>query len=346
MTREVAIGNTAIGAGNRIAVQSMLNRPSSDIEGNVLQAIQLEKAGCDINRVSIPDEKAVALIGAIKEKSAIPLVADIHFDYRLAIKSAEAGVDKIRFNPGNIGSEKNAKMVVDCCRAHGIPIRVGVNSGSLEKALLAKYGGVTSEALCESALRHVRLIEDCGYDKIVISMKSTDIRTMVGAYRLAAGLCDYPLHLGVTEAGTRESGTIKSAIGIGALLLEGIGDTIRVSLTDEPVNEITAGKTILKALDLAEGVRVISCPTCGRTDIDVIAIAKEIECATSHIKQTLSVAVMGCVVNGPGEASRADIGIAGGRDSAVLFKSGEVLRVIKSNYAEELLKEIEVICGE
>ncbi|MCL2538718.1 MAG: flavodoxin-dependent (E)-4-hydroxy-3-methylbut-2-enyl-diphosphate synthase, partial [Oscillospiraceae bacterium] len=231
MTREVRIGNIVIGGDNRIAVQSMLNLPPDDVEGNVAQAIRLQQAGCDINRVAVPDFGAVGLIGAIKDATSIPIVADIHFDYRLAIKSVEAGADKIRFNPGNIGGDEKAKQVIDCCRAHGVPIRVGVNSGSPEKELLRKYGGVTSEALFESAERHVRLIEDCGYDRIVISMKASDVKVMVGAYRLMADKYDYPLHLGVTEAGTIKSGTVKSAIGIGALLVDGIGDTIRVSLT-------------------------------------------------------------------------------------------------------------------
>lgn len=341
MTRKVKIGNITIGGGEPIAIQSMLNCHNSDIEGNVAQSIRLEEAGCDVNRVSIPNEAAVALIPAIKAATTMPLVADIHFDYRLAIKSVEAGVDKIRFNPGNIGSDDKAKMVVDCCKAHDIPIRVGVNSGSVEKELLKKYDGPTGEALFESAMRHVRLIEENSYHNIVISMKSSDVRTMTEAYRKAAMNCDYPLHLGVTEAGTREMGTVKSAIGIGSLLLDGIGDTIRVSLTDDPVEEIKAGRQILKAIDLYDGVQVISCPTCGRTEIGIIEIANEVEERAKGIKKNLKVAVMGCVVNGPGEASHADLGIAGGKDSAVLFKNGEVIRKITSNYADELLKEIE-----
>ncbi len=341
MTREVKIGNIVIGGGHPIAVQSMLNRHYSDIEGNVEQSIELENAGCDINRVSIPNDEALKLIPAIKAVTKMPLVADIHFDYRLALKSVEAGIDKIRFNPGNIGSDEKARMVVDCCKSHGIPIRVGVNSGSLEKELLKKYGGPTGEALYESAMRHVRLIEDTGYNNIVISMKSSDVRTVVEAYRKAHENCDYPLHVGVTEAGTRESGTIKSAVGIGALLLDGIGDTIRVSLTDRPAEEIIAARAILKAVGITDGIEVISCPTCGRTEIDIISIANEVEQRTSHMKKKLKVAVMGCVVNGPGEASHADLGIAGGKDVAVLFKKGELVRKISGDYASELIKEIE-----
>ena len=341
MTREVKIGNIAIGGTNRIAIQSMLSRPARDIEGNVYQAVQLEEAGCDINRVSVPNEEAVQLIPLIKDATTIPLVADIHFDYRLAIKSVEAGVDKIRFNPGNIGSFDNARRVVDCCKQHMIPIRVGVNAGSLEKDILERYKQPTPEALVESAMRHVKLIEDCSYDRIVISIKSSDIRVMIEAYRMLSHSCDYPLHLGVTEAGTKEIGTIKSAIGIGTLLLEGIGDTFRVSLTDDPIAEIAAAKSILKSLDMTDEVQVISCPTCGRTEIDIVSIAKEVEQRTKHIEKKIKVAVMGCVVNGPGEASSADIGIAGGKDSALLFKKGKPIRKITADYVDEIVKEVE-----
>ena len=341
MAKEVKIGSIAIGGENRIAIQSMLNFPSSDVEGNVIQAIQLEQAGCDINRVSVPDFEAVKLISAVKNKTSIPLVADIHFNYRLAIKSVEAGADKIRFNPGNIGNDNKARMVVDCCRAHGVPIRIGVNSGSLEKELLRKHSGITSKALFESAVRNIRLIEANGYDKIVVSLKSSDVQVMVKAYRMLAEKYDYPLHLGVTEAGTKKSGTVKSAIGIGSLLLDGIGATIRVSLTEDPIEEVSAARDILKALGLTEAVEIISCPTCGRTDIDIITIAKDIEKRTSHIRKKIKVAVMGCVVNGPGEASQADVGIAGGKDGAVLFKKGKKIRRLKSGFADALIKEIE-----
>ena len=340
MTRAIKIGNVTIGSGNPVAIQSMLNRRADDIEGNVSQAVRLQQAGCDINRVAIPDENALVLIPEIKAATNIPLVADIHFDYRLAIKSVEKGADKIRFNPGNIGNDKKVKAVVDCCRERDIPIRVGVNSGSVEKDLLTKHGSPKAAALVESAMRHVRLIESYGYNNIVISIKSSTVQTMVESYRLVAGLCDYPLHLGVTEAGTKEIGTVKSAIGIGSLLLDGIGDTIRVSLTDDPVCEITAAKVILKSLGMQRGVQVISCPTCGRTDIDIISIAREVENATSDIDKHIKIAVMGCVVNGPGEAKEADIGIAGGKNSAVIFKNGKVLRRITGNYVEELLNEI------
>lgn len=342
MTSEVKIAGTTIGGKNRIAIQSMLNIPYTDIEENIKQAVMLEQAGCDINRVAVPNEQALKLIPEIKKATTIPLVADIHFDYSLAIKSVEAGVDKIRFNPGNIGSDDKARMVIDCCKQHKVPIRVGVNGGSLDKELLKKYKGITSEAIFESAMHHVRLIEEFGYDQIVISMKSSDVRIMVGAYRLAAASCNYPLHLGVTEAGTLSFGTVKSAIGIGSLLLDGIGDTIRVSLTGDPVHEIPAAKQILKALGLIDEVTVISCPTCGRTSIDIISIAKEVEEKTKHIGKKMTVAVMGCVVNGPGEAADADLGIAGGNDSAILFMRGKPLRKITENYTEEILKEVEL----
>lgn len=340
MTKEVKIGNISIGSGNKVAIQSMLNKKPSDIDGNIEQAVNLEKAGCEINRVAIPNEAAIKLIPLIKKATIIPLVADIHFDYRLAIKSVEAGVDKIRFNPGNIGDDNKAKKVIDCCKAHSIPIRVGVNSGSLDKNILKKYNGITYDALVESAMHHVRLIEDLGYDKIVISLKSSNLHTMTKAYRRISKITDYPLHLGVTEAGTLETGSLKSAIGIGSLLLDGIGDTIRVSLTDDPIREIEAAKTILKLLDMDDGVTVISCPTCGRTSIDILSIAKEVEERTKDIKKRLKVAVMGCVVNGPGEAGDADLGIAGGVDSAVLFINGKIVRKITENYADELVKVV------
>ena len=343
MTKQVKIGNITIGAGARVAVQSMLCAHNSDVAGNVEQAVRLEKAGCDIIRAAIPNMEAVRLIPAIKEAVSIPLVADIHFDYKLALESVAAGVDKVRINPGNIGDDSHVKAVVDACREKGVPIRVGVNSGSVEKNILAKYGGPTAEALVESGFYHISLIEKYDYDNVVLSLKASDLRTMIAAYRLAAARCDHPLHLGVTEAGTYKTGVLKSAVGIGSLLVDGIGDTIRVSLTDDPVREVEAARDILKAVDLGGGIRIVSCPTCGRTEIDLISIAKEVEQRTAHIEAPLKVAVMGCVVNGPGEASEADVGIAGGKDCAVLFKKGEVIRKLTGDIASQLVAEIEAM---
>ncbi len=341
MTKLVKIGDRQIGGGSPVLVQSMLNAHNADVQGNVAQAVALERAGCDILRAAIPSREAVRLIPAIKEAVSIPLVADIHFDYRLALESVAAGVDKVRINPGNIGDDGHVREVVTACRAKGVPIRVGVNSGSVEKQILARFGGPTAEALVESAFYHTRLIEKFDYDQIVISMKSSDLRTMIAAYRLAHERCDYPLHLGVTEAGTYRMGLVKSAIGIGSLLCDGIGDTLRVSLTDDPVREIEAGRDILRAAGLGQGVTIVSCPTCGRTEIDLVSIAKEIEDRTRHIQKNLKVAVMGCVVNGPGEAAEADIGIAGGRDCAILFKKGRPVRKLTGDIAAQLLEEIE-----
>ena len=341
MTKKVKIGNITIGGGEKIAVQSMLCVHHSDIEGNVMQAKTLERTGCDIIRAAIPDMSAVRLIPAIKEAVKMPLVADIHFDYRLALESIAAGVDKVRINPGNIGDDSRVKQVVDACRVRNIPIRVGVNSGSVEKPLLAKYDGPTPEALVESARRHVELIEKNDYDNIVISLKASNPKTMLDAYRLAAESFNYPLHLGVTEAGTYEQGLIKSAVGIGSLLCDGIGDTIRVSLTDDPVREIEAAHAILRAIGMkGSGVTVISCPTCGRTEIDLIPIAKEIEEKVKDIHKDIKVAIMGCTVNGPGEAAEADIGIAGGKDCAMLFKKGKTVRRLEGDIAAQLLEEI------
>ncbi|MBR4622281.1 MAG: flavodoxin-dependent (E)-4-hydroxy-3-methylbut-2-enyl-diphosphate synthase [Ruminococcus sp.] len=340
-TRQVRVGDCVLGGGH-IYIQSMLNVPASDIEGSVEQALRLEKAGCEIIRAAIPDKEAVRLIPALKEKISVPLVADIHFDYRLAVASAEAGIDKIRINPGNIGSIDKVKEVVKACRSRNIPIRIGVNGGSLEKELLAKYGRPTPEALVESAMGHVRILENCDFDDIVISIKSSDVPTMISAYRLLAQQCDYPLHLGVTEAGTQRMGIIKSAVGIGSLLCDGIGDTIRVSLTDDPVNEIYAAKDILKAIGKGRGVRLVSCPTCGRTKIDLISLAKKVEEAVRDIDKDITVAVMGCVVNGIGESGNADIGIAGGDGCAVLFSRGERLRKVSEEEAlPALLEEID-----
>ncbi|MCM1226643.1 MAG: flavodoxin-dependent (E)-4-hydroxy-3-methylbut-2-enyl-diphosphate synthase [Clostridium sp.] len=339
--KKVRVGNCVLD-GEKIYIQSMLNVRSDDIEGSVRQAVELEKAGCDIVRAAIPDMDAVKLIPAIKEKVNIPLVADIHYDYRLAVAAAEAGVDKIRINPGNIGGMERVERVVRECKSRNIPIRIGVNSGSLEKGTLEKYGAPTAEALVESALYHVKLLEQFDFDDIVISIKSSDVKTMIDSYRLAALKCSYPLHLGVTEAGTERMGIIKSAAGIGSLLCDGIGETIRVSLTGDPISEIAAAKDILKAVGKGSGVQLVSCPTCGRTRIDLIKTAAMVEDAVKDIKKNIKVAVMGCVVNGPGEAREADIGIAGGDKCAVIFKKGEVLRKVgEEEIVPELLREIE-----
>ncbi len=328
--------------GKHIYIQSMLNRRSDDIAGSVEQALALEQAGCEIVRAAIPDMDAVRLVGALKEKLRIPLVADIHFDYRLAIEAAAAGVDKIRINPGNIGDMDRVRQVVEACKARQIPIRIGVNSGSLEKELLAKYGAPTPEALVESALGHVAILNRFDFDDIVISIKSSDVPTMIRAYRLAAQKCPYPLHLGVTEAGTERMGLIKSAIGIGALLADDIGETIRVSLTDDPIKEIAAARDILKGVGKRKGVQIVSCPTCGRTRIDLVKAAKEVEAAVANLDKDIKIAVMGCIVNGPGEAREADIGVAGGDGCAVIFKKDQCLRKIpESEIVPELLKEIE-----
>lgn len=339
--RPVKVGNLTLD-GKKIYIQSMLNVPSTDIEGSVLQAKRLEAAGCEIVRAAIPDMDAVALIPRIKEEVGIPLVADIHFDYRLALAAADAGVDKIRINPGNIGSLDRVKAVVDKCKEKNIPIRIGVNSGSLEKDLLTKYGSPCAEALVESAMRHVKILEDLDFYDTVISIKSSNVKTMTEAYRLLAEKCDYPLHLGVTEAGTERMGVIKSAVGIGSLLLDGIGETIRVSLTDDPVLEVKAAKDILKAIGKTGGVKIVSCPTCGRTRIDLISLAKEVEAKTENLDKDITVAVMGCVVNGPGEAREADIGLAGGDGVAVIFKGDKVLRKVSEAQAvSALIEEIE-----
>ncbi|MBQ8567750.1 MAG: flavodoxin-dependent (E)-4-hydroxy-3-methylbut-2-enyl-diphosphate synthase [Oscillospiraceae bacterium] len=328
--------------GKKIYIQSMLNARSDDIEGNVRQAVELEKAGCEIIRVSVPDKESVALISAIKEKVNIPLVADIHFDHRLAIMSAEAGVDKIRINPGNIGSMDKVRQVADICRQKNIPIRIGVNSGSLEKELLAEYGAPVPEALVKSALRHAEMLEKCDFDDIVISIKSSDVPVMIKAYRSLSEVCRYPLHLGVTEAGTERMGVIKSAVGIGSLLCDGIGETIRVSLTDDPVREVYAARDILRAIGRGSGVRLVSCPTCGRTRIDLVGLAKQVEEAVSDMDKDITVAVMGCIVNGPGEAREADIGVAGGDGCGLIFKKGEILRkVSEAEIVPALLAEIE-----
>ncbi|MBQ3970324.1 MAG: flavodoxin-dependent (E)-4-hydroxy-3-methylbut-2-enyl-diphosphate synthase [Clostridia bacterium] len=335
---KVKAGNVEIGGGSPITVQSMLNIPSTDIENSVRQAKQLEDAGCQIIRIAVPNKEAVGLIDAIKKEVTVPLVADIHFDYRLAIESVAAGVDKVRINPGNIGNDDRVHAVVKACNSRNIPIRIGVNSGSLEKHILAKYGSPTAEALCESALYHASLLEKFDFNNIVLSMKSSTVSTMVKAYELAAEKCDYPLHLGVTEAGTERMGLIKSAAGIGSLLLKGIGDTIRVSLTDDPVKEVYAAKDILKAIDIdTSGVKFISCPTCGRTRIDLISIATQAQELLRKCDKNITVAVMGCIVNGPGEAREADIGIAGGDGMGLIFKKGEIYKKVPE---EELLSAL------
>ena len=343
ITRTVKAGNVEIGSGSKITVQSMLNVLAHDIEGNVAQAVELEKAGCEIVRLTVPDIEAVKTLYAVKNAVKIPVVADIHFDYKCALESVAAGVDKIRINPGNIGSDDRIKAVADACRQKNIPIRIGVNSGSLEKDLLKKYGHVTPEALCESALRHASLLEKFDFNDIVISIKSSDVPTMVAAYRLVAQQCDYPLHLGVTEAGTRHMGMLKSAAGIGALLLDGIGDTIRVSLTADPVSEVAAGFDILKAVGIKKDCpQIVSCPTCGRTKIDLISLAEKVEKELANVHKPIKVAVMGCAVNGPGEAKEADIGVAGGDGYGLIFKHGEILKkVLENKIVEELLKEID-----
>jgi len=339
--RPVKVGDCVLD-GKHIYIQSMLNMRSDDIEGSVRQAVELEKAGCEIIRAAIPNKEAVKLIPAIKEAVKIPLVADIHFDYKLAIESAAAGVDKIRINPGNIGGMDRVKAVVDACRARQLPIRIGVNSGSLEKELLAKYGSPTPEALVESTLNHAAMLEHFDFNDIVISIKSSDVNRMIASYRLAAEKCSYPLHLGVTEAGTERMGLIKSAIGIGSLLCDGIGETIRVSLTDDPIREIAAAKDILKSIGKRGGVRIVSCPTCGRTRIDLVKAAKMVEEAVKDMDKDITVAVMGCIVNGPGEAREADVGIAGGDGCAIIFrKDGTQRKIREEEIVPELLAEVD-----
>ena len=325
MTRQISVGGVKIGGGAPVSIQSMLNRPNTDVEGCLEQIGALKKAGCDIVRLSVLDMEAAEAFGAIAERSPLPLVADIHFDCRLAIAAAEGGAAKIRINPGNIGGESNVRAVVDCCKAHHIPIRIGVNGGSLDKALLEKYGHPTPEALVESAFSHIALLEKYGFCDICVSMKSSNVPLMMQAYRLMHEKSDYPLHVGVTETGTEYMGTIKSAMGIGGLLCMGIGDTIRVSLTADPVREVVAAKAILKAAGLRKsGVNLISCPTCGRTKIDLIGLAGQVEKALETCEKNITVAVMGCIVNGPGEAREADIGIAGGDGCGVIFVKGEL----------------------
>ena len=339
--REVQIGKVRIGGDNPIAVQTMLNVPVADIAGNVAQAKRVAEAGCQILRASVPTLEDVRIVDAVKNAVDIPFVADIHFDYRIALACVDAGADKIRINPGNIGADDRVKAVANACNTKNIPIRIGVNAGSLEKEILAKYGAPTPQALVESALYHVRLLEKHDFTNIVISIKSSNVPTMMEAYRLLSDACDYPLHVGVTEAGTYRMGLIKSGMGIGGLLLQGIGDTLRVSLTDEPEKEVQAGYDILRAAGYpVAGPEIISCPTCGRTNIPVAKIAQEVEERLRGYHKPVKVAVMGCVVNGPGEAREADIGIAGGKDEALLFIRGEKIRMLRGDIVGQLVDEV------
>ena len=345
--RRVKIGNVEIGGGNPVAIQSMTTAYTADVEKTVAQIHGLEKAGCEIIRVAVSDEASAKAIYDIKNKINIPLVADIHFDYRLAITCMERGIDKIRINPGNIGSEDRARAVCEEARRRNIPIRIGVNGGSLEKDILEKYGEATPEAMVESAMGHVKILEKYGFYDTVISIKSSDVKKTIAAYRLARETFDYPLHIGVTEAGTYKSGIVKSSIGIGSLLADGIGETIRVSLTDDPILEVEAAKIILKSLGLREGgIEVVSCPTCARCKINLISISKEVNARLENCDKKLKVAVMGCVVNGPGEARDADIGIAGGDGCAMLFKKGEIVgKIPEDKIIETLMKEIDKMEG-
>ena len=340
-TKVIKIGDRVIGGGNPILIQSMTNTKTGDVEATVAQILELEKAGCDIIRCTVNDEAAARAIPEIKKRIHIPFVADIHFDYRLAIMAIMNGADKIRINPGNIGGREKLTKVVEVAKQYNVPIRVGVNSGSLEKDLLKKYGGVTAEAIVESALAKVHMIEDCGYDNIVISIKSSDVMMCVKAHELIADKTVYPLHVGITEAGTVTLGNIKSSVGLGIILNEGIGDTIRVSLTGDPVNEIFTAKTILKTLGLKKGgVELVSCPTCGRTEIDLIALADKVEkLIQDYDDLDIKVAVMGCIVNGPGEAREADLGIAGGKGCAVLIKKGAIVKKVDEKDILQVLKE-------
>lgn len=341
ITKTVHVRGVPIGGGNPIPVQSMTNTHTDDVAATLAQLRRLQSAGCEIVRLAVPNRLAARALPEIRRGTDLPLVADIHFDYRLALAAVEAGFDKIRINPGNIGAPERVRMVADACRERGVPIRVGVNSGSVEKGLLEKYG-LCAKSLCESALGHVKLLEDCGFEDICISVKASDAAMTVEANRLLSTLCDYPLHIGVTEAGTKERGILKSAAGIGSLLLDGIGDTIRISLTDAPEEEARAGGELLRALGLRQGVQFVSCPSCGRTEYDLIGTAKEVEARLRDKPWNITVAVMGCIVNGPGEASHADYGIAGGRSEGVIFKHGEpVARVASDKLADALVELIE-----
>jgi len=346
-TRRITLGNVAIGGGAPVSVQSMCNTDTRDVGATLAQIDRLVAAGCAIVRCAVPDAEAATALRAIKDRCPIPLVADIHFDYRLALTAIEGGVDGLRINPGNIGEKWKVREVVKACAESSVPIRIGVNGGSLEKELLAKYGHPTAEAMVESALGHIRILENLGYREIKVSLKASDIRRTVEAYRLLSRQVDYPLHIGITEAGTTWSGTIKSAVGLGALLYEGIGDTLRVSLTGDPVEEVRVGWEILKVLELRErGPVFVSCPTCGRCQIDLIPVAEEVERRLHDLPKKITVAVMGCVVNGPGEAREADVGIAGGRGQGLLFRHGEVVRKVpQAELADALVAEAWKLAG-
>ena len=345
MKREVNIGGVKIGGGNRAAVQSMCNTDTRNAKATIEQIKRLEAAGCEIIRVAVPDMEAAQAVKEIKKSIKIPLVTDIHFDYRLALECMKNGADKVRINPGNIGGSDRVRAVVDMAKDRGVPIRIGVNGGSLDKRLLEKYGGVTADALVESAMEHIAILDELNFRDIVVSIKVSDVPTMLSAYRKFDKISDIPLHIGVTEAGTLRSGTIKSAVGIGALLSEGIGDTLRVSLTADPVEEIYAAYDILKILGLRkQGATLVSCPTCGRTQLDLIPIANEVEKRIASIQKPIKVAVMGCAVNGPGEAREADVGIAGGKGEGLIFKKGEILRKVpQDRLVDELMREIETL---
>lgn len=347
-TRQIQVGNVKIGGGAPIAVQSMTNTKTQDASATLAQITRLAEAGCDIIRCAVPDEEAALALKDICSASPIPVIADIHFDYRLALLAIASGVDGLRLNPGNIGGAEKVRAVVEAAKQRYIPIRIGVNAGSLPKDLLEKYGHPTAEALVEAAWRHIRILEDMDYRNIKISLKCHDVPLTLAAYRLLAGQCDYPLHVGITEAGTVRSGIIKSAVGIGALLAEGIGDTIRVSLTGDPVQEIKAGYEILKALGMRTyGPTFVSCPTCGRTSIDLEKVAGQVESRLEGLKEPITVAVMGCIVNGPGEAREADVGIAGGKGEGLIFKKGKVIRKVpEGQLVDELFKEIDNILDE
>ena len=344
MSRVVKVGNFLIGGGNPVVIQSMTNTTTSNVEATVAQIKKLESAGCQMVRMTINNEEAAKAIGEIKKRVNIPLCADIHFDYKLALLAIENGIDKLRINPGNIGSDENIKAVVEKAKERNIPIRIGVNSGSIEKHILEKYGKPTADGMVESAMYHINLLEKNGFEDIVISLKASNVKMMLDAYRKISKLVDYPLHLGVTEAGTAFQGTVKSAIGIGSLLVDGIGDTIRVSLTEDPVEEIKVAKEILKVLGLIDaGVEIVSCPTCGRTEIDLIGLAKKVEKEFENEKRKIKIAVMGCVVNGPGEAREADYGVAGGKGVGVLFKKGQIVKKVDES---EILIELKKLIME
>ena len=347
MTKRVNVGGVPVGGGAAVSIQSMTNTDTRDVEATLTQIRALADAGCEIVRVSVYDEACARAVRALVDKSPVPLVADIHFDHKLAIRSLENGIHKVRINPGNIGGEKNVQELADALKAHRVPVRIGVNSGSVEREILQKYGGPTPEGMVESALMHARMLEKCGFYDIVLSIKASSARGTVEANRIASQKTDYPLHIGVTEAGSPGMGTVKSAVGIGALLLDGIGDTVRVSLTGDPVNEVYAAKEILRAAGIRrEGIDIVSCPTCGRTCIPVGEIAEKVLKRTRDIRTPMTVAVMGCVVNGPGEGREADIGIAGGRDGGALFVKGEAPRTVRGDLAEILIAEIHRRAGE